>query len=175
MRDKKWAAQSVLGLRVQVLLQVIFCWIFFCSNTILADLTEWSIYGKPRLIQNITRLWVFSSFILNVYQCYFDLKWHHIKKSGLTIAIVQICISTCIFVFVRVSNLEFTCACVKGFIGDTCAEGMCANLFAMNYLINIPPHLKVVDFIFIRSKQNYILCGYGEWQMRHWTSDNVWY
>ena len=25
--------------------------VFFCSNTILADLTEWSIYGKPRLFR----------------------------------------------------------------------------------------------------------------------------
>ena len=48
MKDKKWAAQSVLGSRVQLLLEVTFCWFFF-SNTILADLTEWSIYGKPRL------------------------------------------------------------------------------------------------------------------------------
>ena len=33
-----------------------FCWIFFCSNTILADLTEWSIYGKPRITTTTTRM-----------------------------------------------------------------------------------------------------------------------
>ena len=41
---------TVLGSRVQVLLEVSFLLNFFCSNTILADLTEWSIYGKPRVL-----------------------------------------------------------------------------------------------------------------------------
>ena len=40
--------QEVLGSRVQVLLEF-FAEFFFCPNTILPDLTEWSIYGKPRM------------------------------------------------------------------------------------------------------------------------------
>ena len=50
MRDKKWAAQSVLGSRVQVLLGVRFLLNFFFSNTILASMPEWSIYGKTQML-----------------------------------------------------------------------------------------------------------------------------
>ena len=52
-KHKKWALQTVLGLRVQFPLEVTFLLNLFCSNTILADLTEWSIYGKPRLTKMI--------------------------------------------------------------------------------------------------------------------------
>ena len=40
---------TVLGSRVQVLLQVSFLVNLFCSNTILASMPEWSTLGKPRL------------------------------------------------------------------------------------------------------------------------------
>ena len=40
---------TVIGLRVQALFEVTFFWLnLFCSNTILTDLTKWSIDGKPR-------------------------------------------------------------------------------------------------------------------------------
>ena len=48
MKVKKWAAQSVLGSRVQVLLEF-FLAEFICSNTILASMPEWSRFGKPRM------------------------------------------------------------------------------------------------------------------------------
>ena len=56
--NKKWTLQTVLGLRVQVLLDLSFLLYFFCSNTILEDLTEWCIYGKPQLCFS---LWIIYS------------------------------------------------------------------------------------------------------------------
>ena len=55
MRDKKWAVQTVLGSRVQFLLEVVFFVEFICSNTILADLPEWSTLGKTRVSVSICR------------------------------------------------------------------------------------------------------------------------
>ena len=46
-KHKKWALQTVLGSRVQSVLEVTFLQNWFCPNTILADLTEWSVYRKP--------------------------------------------------------------------------------------------------------------------------------
>ena len=60
MRDKKWAAQWVLGSRVQLLLEVSFFTHFIFSNTILADLTEWSIYGKTRVRSTGPRPYTFA-------------------------------------------------------------------------------------------------------------------
>ena len=47
--------QHVLGSRVLFLLEVVFFAEFICSDTILADLPEWSTLGKPRM-ENICNL-----------------------------------------------------------------------------------------------------------------------
>ena len=43
---------EVIGLWVLSL----FCWILFCSNTILASIPEWSIIGKPRVLDTTKNL-----------------------------------------------------------------------------------------------------------------------
>ena len=66
----------------------------FCSNTILADLTEWSIYGKPRLsllrIENL-KLNIIHLCILNVCQCEWSALW---KSSSLTICWIFVCLGS---------------------------------------------------------------------------------
>ena len=70
-KHKKWALQTVLGSRVQSLLEVTFLLNLFCSNTILADLTEWCIYGKILLnwILNL-QMKGFFYFLLILYSAF---------------------------------------------------------------------------------------------------------
>ena len=57
---------TVIGSRVQSLLEVTFFLNSFFSNTILADLTEWSIYGKPRLLHGKIHVVNFNAGSLKV-------------------------------------------------------------------------------------------------------------
>ena len=77
-RHKKWA--QVLGPQVQSLLEATFLLILFSSNTILAELPEWFVLGKPRVFVVFPAL--LASLVLIVFLAPFTFRRMSDRMSG---------------------------------------------------------------------------------------------